>query len=109
MSDAVIEITDDNFEKEVLQSPVPVMLDFWAEWCGPCRMLSPVVEEVGREFSSRVKVGKLNVDDSPKTATRYNVMSIPTLVFFKGGKEADRSIGVAPKSDVKRRVESLLH
>lgn len=109
MSDAVIEITDDNFEKEVLQSSVPVMLDFWAEWCGPCRMLSSIVEEVGREFSSRVKVGKLNVDDHPKTATRYNVMSIPTLVFFKGGKEADRSIGVVPKSDVKRRVEALLH
>ena len=85
------------------------MLDFWAEWCGPCRMLSPVVEEVGREFSNRVKVGKLNVDDNPKTASRYNVMSIPTLVFFKGGKESDRSIGVAPKADVKRRVEALLH
>ncbi|MBI1977089.1 MAG: thioredoxin, partial [Candidatus Omnitrophica bacterium] len=81
----------------------------WAEWCGPCRMLSPVVEEVGREFSSRVKVGKLNVDDNPKTASRYNVMSIPTLVFFKEGKESDRSIGVVPKADVKRRVESLLH
>ena len=100
--------TDDNFDKEVLQSSIPVMVDFWAEWCGPCRMLAPIVEEVAKEFNGKLKVGKLNVDDNPKSASRYNVMSIPTLVFFKQGKENARLIGVTPKSDVKRRVEVLL-
>ena len=108
MSDQIMMFTDDNFDKEVLQSSIPVMVDFWAEWCGPCRMLAPIVEEVAKEFNGKLKVGKLNVDDNPKSASRYNVMSIPTLVFFKQGKENARSIGVIPKSDVKRRVEVLL-
>ena len=94
---AVITITKENFETEVLKSAQPVLLDFWAAWCGPCRMLSPVVDEVAEERTD-VKVGKVNVDEQPELAAEFGVMSIPTVIFLKDGKEIDRKVGVMPEA-----------
>lgn len=96
---AAIKITSNNFENEVLECKETVLLDFWAEWCAPCRMLSPVVDEVADEIKD-VKVGKVNVDDEPELAAKFNVMSIPTLVVIRDGKEVNRSTGVIPKEAI---------
>ena len=96
---AVVTITKENFEQEVLQSAKPVLLDFWASWCGPCRMLSPVVDEVAEERTD-VKVGKVNVDEQPDLAAQFGVMSIPTLLVFKGGKLVNQAVGARPKASV---------
>jgi thioredoxin 1 len=96
---AVITITKENFAQEVLQSEKPVLLDFWASWCGPCRMLSPIVDEVAEERSD-VKVGKVNVDEQPELAGEFGVMSIPTLLVFRGGKLVDQAVGARPKAGV---------
>ena len=96
---AVITITKENFEQEVLHSAKPVLLDFWASWCGPCRMLSPIVDEVAEERSD-VKVGKVNVDEQPDLAAEFGVMSIPTLLVFKNGKLVNQTVGARPKSGV---------
>lgn len=93
----VLHITKDNFEAEVLQSSVPVMIDFWATWCGPCRMLTPVIEQLGNEVTT-AKIGKVNVDEEQDLAMQFGVMSIPTVVVIKDGKEVGRSVGVKPKS-----------
>lgn len=95
----VIEITEQNFEKEVIDSEIPVLLDFWASWCGPCRMLSPVVEEIGNEYMN-VKVGKVNVDEQSELAQKFGIMSIPTLMVFKNGQNIDTKVGVRPKSEI---------
>lgn len=96
---AVVTITKENFEQEVLQSAKPVLLDFWASWCGPCRMLSPIVDEVAEERGD-VKVGKVNVDEQPELASRFGVVSIPTLVVMKNGKIVDQAIGARPKNAI---------
>ena len=96
---AVVTITKENFAQEVLQSEKPVLLDFWASWCGPCRMLSPIVDEVAEERTD-VKVGKVNVDEQPELAGEFGVMSIPTLLVFKGGKLVNQAVGASPKSGV---------
>ncbi|MBI2825806.1 MAG: thioredoxin [Planctomycetia bacterium] len=98
MADNVTELTDGNFQSEVLDSQGPVLVDFWAPWCGPCRMIAPMVEELAQEYKGAVKIGKINIDDSPGAATQYGVSSIPTLMIFKGGEVVDRFVGVQPKS-----------
>ena len=95
-----IEIKEANFETEVLQSKQPVLVDFWAEWCGPCRTVAPVLEEVAGELKGRLKIVKLNVDENPETAAKYGIQSIPTLMIFKNGEMASRQIGAAPKAKI---------
>ncbi len=101
---SLLHLTDNNFKKEVLESNLPVLVDFWAEWCGPCRMVAPIVEEFAKEFQDRVKVGKLNVDENPRTTGQYGIMSIPTLMFFKHGKVMDHLAGVINKTELKKKI-----
>jgi thioredoxin 1 len=103
-----IQITDANFEQEVTQSAVPVLVDFWAPWCGPCRMIGPVIEELAREYEGKVKVGKLNTDENPETASKFQISAIPTILFFKGGKMVKDAVGLQPKEELKKIMDSLL-
>lgn len=103
-----IEITDANFQEEVLQSDVPVLIDFWAIWCGPCRVIAPVVEEIASEYAGKLKVGKLDVDNNPNTAVQYGIRSIPTLLIFKDGQVSDQLIGALPKAHIVERVQRVL-
>ena len=102
--ESLIHLTDTNFDEEVLKSDKPVLVDFWAPWCGPCRTIGPVVEELAAAYRDRVKVAKINIDENPKTATVYGVMSIPTLVLFKGGSIMEKLVGLVPKN----RLEDLI-
>ncbi|MEN3334850.1 MAG: thioredoxin 2, partial [Blastocatellia bacterium] len=95
-----VTVTDENFAGEVEASPLPVLLDLWAAWCGPCRVIAPVIEELATEVAGRIKVGKLNVDENPQTAARFGVRSIPTLLILKNGREADRLVGALPKQEI---------
>ncbi len=104
---AVLEVTDGTFRKEVLESDKPVVVDFWAAWCGPCKMLSPIVDEVSQGEKS-VKFCKLNVDDNPSQAGNFQIMSIPTLIFFKDGKPVDKVVGLVSKDELANRVQGLL-
>ena len=101
---AALEITKENFQKEVIESEKPVLIDFWAAWCGPCKMLSPTIEEIAGEVTD-AKVGKVNVDEQPKLAKQFNVMSIPTLVVMKNGKVANTSVGARPKADILKMLK----
>src|SRR5437764_672509 len=103
-----ITITDANFTNEVEQSPLPVLLDLWAPWCGPCRMVAPAIEELAVELAGRVRVCKLNVDENPMTSARFQVRGIPALLIFRNGREVDRIVGAQPKSAIARRVEQVL-
>jgi thioredoxin 1 len=104
----VIEVTDQDFEQQVLKSDLPVLVDMWAPWCGPCRMLGPVVERLSEEFDGKFKFCKLNVDENPETAKAYRVMSIPLVVFFKDGRKVDESLGAVPEDTLKPKVKALL-
>ncbi|MCL5113990.1 MAG: thioredoxin [Patescibacteria group bacterium] len=106
MSD--LNITDQSFEGEVLKNELPVLVDFWAPWCAPCRIVSPIVEELAKEYEGKLKVGKLNVDDNPDTSARYGVMSIPSLIFFKDGKPVKTMVGAQGKENFKRGIEEVL-
>ena len=103
-----VTVTDATFAAEVERSPVPVLLDLWAPWCGPCRMVAPAVEELAKEMAGRVRVAKLNVDENPSTALRFQVRSIPTLLVLKGGKEMERIVGVQPKAEIERRLQRVM-
>jgi thioredoxin 1 len=104
----VLEVNDQNFENEVIKSETPVVVDFWAPWCGPCRMLAPVTEKLADTYTGKVKFCKINVDENPDTAMKYRIMSIPTLLFFKGGEQQYSSVGAVPEAMLKPKVESLI-
>jgi len=108
MANNIKVVTDATFDQEVLKSSKPVLVDFWAAWCGPCRMVAPVVEQIANEYSDRLEVAKLDVDENPDIAMRYGIMSIPTLMIFKDGKIAQRMVGYMPKEVMKRYVDATL-
>ena len=100
-----VTVADTNFKQEVLESEIPVLIDFWAEWCMPCRMMSPIIEDIAKEYHGKLKVGKLNVDESPQIASTYGIMSIPTLVIFKKGEAVETMVGAIPKADIVSKIE----
>ena len=105
---AALEVTDDTFSNEVLNSKLPVLVDFWAEWCGPCKMVSPIVEELSNDYNGKVKVTKLDVDSNPQTATNYGIRGIPTLLMFKDGSAIDQIVGAVPKQDIAERLDKII-
>lgn len=107
-SDKILTLTDETFEQQVIKSDKPVLVDFWAEWCGPCRMLAPTVDALASEFDGRMVVAKLNIDDHPMTPTRFNIRGIPTLLLFKGGKVVEQVVGLVDKGTLKRVIERHL-
>ena len=108
VSDLVAQADNENWANEVLQSPQLVMVDFWAVWCGPCQMVAPVVEELAKEYEGKLKVMKLNTDEAPEVAGRYQIMSIPTILFFKNGQPVEKLVGARPKPQFKQIIDSLL-
>ena len=103
-----VEVTDTTFDEEVIKSDAPVLVDFWADWCAPCKMIAPIVEELAEEFDGKVKFAKMDVDSNPKTPTQYGIRGIPTLLIFNGGKPVDQVVGAVPKSALKRRLEEAI-
>jgi thioredoxin 1 len=103
-----VHVTDDSFEKDVLKAAQPVLLDFWAPWCGPCRMLGPIVEEISKEYAGRAVVGKLNTDENPNVASRFNISAIPTMLLFKNGQVVDQLVGLRSKMEIKSKLDGLL-
>ena len=103
-----LEITDNNFEKEVLENEQVTLVDFWASWCGPCRMIAPVIDELSEEFEGKATIGKLNVDENQEVSAKYGVRSIPTLLFIKNGEVVDKQVGVAPKSVLQEKLNALI-
>ncbi len=105
----VIHFNEENFEQEVLKSPGLALVDFWAEWCGPCRMMGPIIDDLAKEFDGQMKIGKVNVDEAQKLAIKYSVMSIPTLILFKDGQSVDQSVGVVSKDQLVKKINELLN
>ncbi|MGD9642182.1 MAG: thioredoxin [Elusimicrobiales bacterium] len=103
-----IQLTDENFEQEVVKSAQPVLVDFWAPWCGPCRMIGPVIEELAKEYAGKVKVCKLNTDEAQDSAAKYQISAIPTILLFKGGKVVQQLVGLQPKEELKKHLDELL-
>ena len=103
-----LEVNDSNFDEVVLKSELPVLVDFWAEWCGPCRMIAPIVEDLSKEYAGRLGVTKCDVDNSPEVASRFGIRNIPTVLFFKDGKVADKQVGAVPKTNFVTKVNALL-
>ena len=103
-----IAVNDSNFEEVVLKSEQPVLVDFWAEWCGPCKMMLPIVEEIAQEFEGKVTVAKVDVDSSPATASKFGIRNIPTILYFKGGSVADKQVGAVPKNSLVEKINKLL-
>ena len=102
---ATVKVTDASFEQDVLKSSTPVVVDFWAEWCGPCRMIGPALEEISNEMTGRVKIAKVNIDENPQIAADYGIRSIPTLFLFKNGQKVDQTVGAKPKGDLSRWIQ----
>ncbi|MDD5355878.1 MAG: thioredoxin [Candidatus Omnitrophica bacterium] len=105
---ALVHLTDSTFKKEVLEANLPVLVDFWAPWCGPCKMIGPLLEESAKEFDKKLKVAKINIDENPKAATQYGVMSIPTLMFFKNGKIINQVVGALSRQELKKKIQENL-
>jgi thioredoxin 1 len=108
MAEGIVDVTTSTWDKEITQSQGIVMVDFWAVWCGPCRMIAPSVEELAKEYSGKIKVAKLNTDDNPDVASRFKIMGIPTVIFFKDGQKVDQIVGAVPKPQLKAKIDSLL-
>lgn len=108
MAGNVVQVTDDSFEQEILKSELPTLVDFWASWCGPCRAIAPVVEELSEDYAGKVKVAKLNVDESPKTPGQYGIRAIPTLIMFKDGKQVDQITGAVSKAHIEEALKKIL-
>jgi thioredoxin 1 len=108
MAQNVVELTDANWENEVINSSVPVLVDFWAPWCGPCRIIAPVVEKLAGEFAGQIKVGKLNTDDNPGVSMRYGIRAIPTIMMFKNGEVVDTRVGVQPEDSLRKMIKNNL-
>ena len=108
MGENTLQFTDATFQKEVLESPIPVLVDFWAPWCGPCRMVAPVIEQLAKEYAGRAKVGKVNVDESFQVADRFSIRSIPTLLIFKGGAVVDQMVGASSRDAIARLLDKHL-
>ena len=103
-----VKLTDENFEQEILKAELPALVDFWAPWCGPCHMVAPIVEEIANQYQGKLKVGKLNVDEAPGIASKYGIMSIPTLVIFKEGKVVEQMVGASPKEQIEEKIKPYI-
>lgn len=109
MSDSISHVNESTWENEISKSPLPVLVDFWAEWCGPCRAIAPILDELAKEMAGKLKIAKVNVDESPELAMKFNVRSIPTLLVFKNGQIVGQMVGSMPKSALKAKLESILN